>query len=74
MGALPESVACLSMDLVPQMDCLVWPQWERMCLVLICVCVVWGSPHLKRERYEERGEVLCEGYREEKVSRHWGVK
>lgn len=28
VGAVPESVACLCLDLVPWLDCLVWPQWE----------------------------------------------
>ena len=35
-GAVPESLACLPSCLqtqIPEMVILVWPQWERMCLI-----------------------------------------
>ena len=33
----PKS-CCLSVEFIPQQRCLVWPQWERMCLDLQRMC------------------------------------
>jgi hypothetical protein len=56
---------CLcSLPLIPSpyLDCLVGPQWERVCLVLLGLDVPgWGGTQRKPPFSEEKGKKAVEG-------------